>query len=76
MMVAVFGSQEHGTPCSRAVGVVPNTLKLIIMDAYVGVYSTSMKKISDSIKSQIIPPQFSWMPKDHQSDMQPASLTG
>jgi len=51
MVAAALGSQELGDPCSRALGVLPNTPELIITDAYVGVCCTSMKKACESVKS-------------------------
>jgi hypothetical protein len=57
MMAAAFGSQELGAPCARTLGVIPNTLELIITDAYVGVCCTSMKKACESVKSRILRPK-------------------
>ena len=57
LMIAALGSQELGAPCSRTFAVIPNTLELIITDAYVGVCCNSMKKACESIKSRILRPK-------------------
>ena len=57
LMAAALGSQELGAPCPRTFGVIPNTLELIITDAYVGVCCNSMKKACESVKSRILRPK-------------------
>lgn len=56
MMLADFGSEDPGAPCSKDVRVVPNTPDLIITYAYVGVFCTSIKKVCDTVEKQILMP--------------------
>jgi hypothetical protein len=57
MILAALGSFQPNAPCSRSVGLIPNTKKLIITDAYVGVCCNAMKKVCKSLKSKILRPR-------------------
>ena len=57
MILAALGSFHPNAPCSRSVGLIPNTKKLIITDAYVGVCCNAMKKVCEILKSKILRPR-------------------
>ena len=56
MILAALGSFQPNAPCSRSVGVIPNTREVLVTDAYVGVCCKAMKKVCENIKRQILRP--------------------
>ena len=56
MILAAIGSFQPNAPCSRSVGVIPNTRVVLVTDAYVGVCCNSMKKACENLKRQLLRP--------------------
>jgi len=56
VVLAALGSLHPNAPCSRAVGVIPNTRRVLVTDAYVGVCCNAMKRICENLKRQLLRP--------------------